>query len=145
MTAPQDGRQRPLARVLVADDEQLARTIVARILEGMGCRVDTVSNGVEAVEAARTVKYDLIFLDGVMPKMSGLEVARAIRLLPGEMGRVPIVGITGNSMEISPEKCREAGMDEYLQKPVGRDAYRQAVDRWALGQGQPPRWADRSA
>ena len=145
MTVPQDGRQRPLARVLVADDEQLARTIVARALEAMGCRVDTVSNGVEAVEVARTVKYDLIFLDGVMPKMSGLEATRAIRLLPGEMGRVPIVGVTGNSMDITAKKCREAGMDGYLQKPVGRDAYRQAVDRWALGQGQPPRRTDGSA
>ena len=116
--------------VLVADDDELARRIVAKILEKLGCHVDAVSDGAEAVEAARTVQYDLIILDGVMPEMDGLEAARQIRLMEGERGRVPIVGVTGDTVRITKEKCREAGMNHYLQKPVGREAYRNVVKQF---------------
>ena len=88
--------------------------------------------------AVRETRYDLIFLDGVMPHMNGVEAARAIRRLPGENGQAPIVGMTGNPVHYPKARCMEAGMSDYLQKPVGRDAYRQAVARWVRRRGEPP-------
>ena len=138
MNSPDDGLSgRP--RVLVADDNEVCRSTVVRILEGMGCRVDAVSDGVAAVEAARRARYDLIFLDGIMPEMDGIEAARAIRQLPGENGQAPIVGITGNPVQIPKATCLEVGMNEYLQKPIGRDAYKQAVARWVHGRAEAAR------
>ena len=138
MSSSEDKGRRPVVQVLVADDDAHARNIVTMILEGMGCRVDAVANGAEAVEAADKLRSDLIYLDGVMPEMDGIEAARAIRQLPGERGRVPIVGITGATTTITEEKCRQAGMNDYLEKPIGRDDYRDAVRRWALGEDKPP-------
>ena len=137
MASPDDKQSGALPRVLVADDNDVCRSIVVRILEGMGCRVDTVSDGAAALEATRKARYDLIFLDGIMPEMDGIETARAIRRLPGESGQVPIVGITGNPVQIPKAKCLEVGMNEYLQKPIGRDAYKQAVARWVHRQPEP--------
>ena len=138
MSSPDDGLSgRP--RVLVADDDEVCRSTVIRILERMGCRVDTVSDGAAAVEAARRDRYDLIFLDGIMPEMGGIEAARAIRQLPGENGQAPIVGITGNPVQVTKAGCLEAGMDQYLQKPIGKAAYQQAVDRWVYGRTEPAR------
>ena len=135
MTASDD--RRPLARVLVADDNDLCRSLVVSMLEDMGCQVDAAADGAAAVEAAAQTQYDLIFLDGVMPEMGGIEVARAIRQSGGPNGAVPIVGITGNPVQVTKDECLAAGMDEYLQKPVGREIYRQAVARWVFGEARP--------
>ena len=137
---PQHQKQPPPpARVLVADDNETCRNTVVGILQGMGCQVDTVTDGEAAVAAAREARYDLIFLDGVMPGMNGIETTRAIRRLPGEKGQAPIVGITGDPVHIPKAKCIEAGMSDYLQKPVGRSAYRQAVARWVQRRAEPAR------
>ena len=125
--------------MLVADDDEVCRSTVVRILERMGCRVDTVSDGAAAVEAARRARYDLIFLDGILPEMGGIEAAREIRQLPDEKGQAPIVGITGNPVQVTKAGCLEAGMDQYLQKPIGKAAYKQAVDRWVYGRTEPAR------
>jgi CheY-like chemotaxis protein len=137
VTALEDTQRQPPARVLVADDNELCRNIVVSILEGMGCRVDAVGDGAAAVEAAEATRYDLIFLDGIMPEMNGIEAARAIRRIRGVRGRAPIVGITGNPVQISKDQCLQAGMNDYLQKPTGREAYKQAVLRWAFRQPEP--------
>ena len=118
MTALHEGPSMPVGRVLVADDNDLCRSLVVSMLEGMGCRVDGVSDGAAAVEAAGQNRYDLIFLDGIMPEMDGIEAARAIRELPGRDGRVPIVGVTGNPVQIPKAKCLEAGASDYMPKPV---------------------------
>lgn len=132
MTAPENDRPKPVARVLVADDNELCRSLVVGILERMGCRVDAVGHGAAAVAAAAKTQYDLIFLDGIMPHMDGIEATRAIRDLPGANGRASIVGITGNPVQIPRDRCLEAGMNEYLQKPISTGAYKQAVARWVF-------------
>ncbi len=137
MDSQDDSSPKPRARVLVADDNELCRSIVVSIVEEMGCRVDAVSNGAAAVAAAMTVQYDLIFLDGIMPGMNGIEAARVIRRIPGQKGRVPIVGITGNPMQIPKADWVQAGVNEYIQKPIGREAYKQVVARWALRRPAP--------
>ena len=139
MEAQQERERGPRPRVLVADDEPQTRAIVTAILEGLGCRVDAVGNGAEAVEAAGRERYDLIFMDGVMPVLDGLEATRRIRRAEGNGRRVPVVGITGNTRQFTERACREAGMDGYLRKPVGRKDYAQAVARWAPSpEGRPP-------
>ena len=111
----------PLAerlRVLVAEDNQINQILTVTILEREGHRVDTVANGIEAVEAASTIPYDLILMDVHMPEMDGVEATAEIRKLPGAQGRVPIVAVTANAMEGERERLLAAGMNDYLSKPI---------------------------
>ncbi len=105
------------------------RDILARIIQNMGFEVDSVKNGREAVEAAGKSRYSLIVLDGMMPELSGLEAARAIRQIEHLGPSVPIIGISG-SIEINQDVCREAGMNDFLTKPPRIQAIRDVVQRW---------------
>ena len=88
------------------------------ILGGLGLAVETVCNGAEAVEAARTGAYDLILMDVHMPVMDGLDATRAIRAMGGTAGRTPIVALTANVQPEQVVRCREAGMDGHVGKPI---------------------------
>jgi PAS domain S-box-containing protein len=105
-------------RILVADDAAANRELVVAILGGLEVAVDTVEDGVQAVEAARTGDYDLILMDVHMPVMDGLGATRAIRALEGEPGRVPIVALTANVQPEQAMRCLEAGMDDHVGKPI---------------------------
>jgi len=105
-------------RLLMADDAAANRELVVAILGGMGVTLETVEDGVQAVEAARDGGYDLILMDVHMPLMDGLDATRAIRALDGEAGRVPIVALTANVQPEQVLRCREAGMDDHVGKPI---------------------------
>ncbi|MGV8929240.1 MAG: PAS domain-containing protein [Brevundimonas sp.] len=105
-------------RILVADDAAANRELVVAILASMGVALETVENGAQAVEAARTGLYDLILMDVHMPVMDGLDATRAIRALGGEVGKVPIVALTANVQPEQVQRCREAGMDDHVGKPI---------------------------
>ena len=105
-------------RILMADDAAANRELVVAILGGMGVALETVENGAQAVEAARTGAYDLILMDVHMPVMDGLDATRAIRALDGEAGGVPIVALTANVQPEQVLRCREAGMDDHVGKPI---------------------------
>jgi PAS domain S-box-containing protein len=105
-------------RILVADDAAANRELAVAILGGLGVVVETVEDGGEAVEAARTGGYDLILMDVHMPVMDGLDATRAIRSLGGEPGRVPIIALTANVQPEQVQRCREAGMDDHVGKPI---------------------------
>ncbi len=105
-------------RILMADDAPANRELVGAILGGMGMTVETVEDGVQAVEAARTGGYDLILMDVHMPNMDGLDATRAIRGLGGEVAGVPIVALTANVQPEQVARCREAGMDAHVGKPI---------------------------
>ena len=104
--------------ILMADDAAANRELVTAILGGMGVALDTVADGAQAVEAARTGRYDLILMDVHMPVMDGLEAARAIRRLEGAAGRIPIIALTANVQPEQVLRCREAGMDDHVGKPI---------------------------
>ncbi|MDX2015709.1 MAG: response regulator [Myxococcaceae bacterium] len=104
--------------VLVADDNAINRNVARRLLERLGCTVTLAANGVEAVEAARTLDFDVVFVDCQMPVLDGYDATRAIRALGGTRGRVPIVAMTANALPGDRDSCLEAGMDDYLAKPV---------------------------
>ena len=104
--------------VLLVDDTPVNRVITGKMLQRLGCHVDQAVNGLEAVCKARESRYDLILMDCCMPEMDGYEATGAIRALPGDLARVPIVALTAYAMPEDRERCLAAGMDEYLSKPV---------------------------
>ncbi len=123
-----DAREGPL--VLVVDDNPINLKVAARILERLGCHVTTAVDGRQAVELVRTVPFRLVFMDCMMPEMDGFEATRAIRTLGGHRGSVPIVAVTANAMAGDRERCLDAGMNDYLAKPIRPDGLRVAVERW---------------
>ena len=115
------GDRHPL-RILLAEDNTVNQQIALLVLESMGYRADVASNGVEAVEAVEQFPYDLVLMDVQMPEMDGLEATRQIRArpIPPERGVLPIriVAMTANAMQGDREACLDAGMDDYLAKPI---------------------------
>jgi CheY-like chemotaxis protein/HPt (histidine-containing phosphotransfer) domain-containing protein len=114
-------------RILLAEDSQTNAMVATALLERRGARVDLVGNGREALEAVRQRPYDLIIMDIAMPEMDGLTATRQIRALGGPLARLPILGMTAHAMPGDEKACRDAGMDQYLTKPIDRIAFLKAV------------------
>gem|GEM_PF-3141974 len=112
---------RPL-RILLAEDNATNRMVATELLRPHAVRVDAVANGLEAVEAARTVPYDVVLMDVNMPEMDGLAATRAIRTLAGTAGTVPIVAITAGAFEDDRARSLAVGMNGYLAKPYRKSA-----------------------
>ncbi len=110
------GRKHPL-RILLAEDNQVNQKLALRILEQMGYRADVASNGLEAIESVERQTYDVILMDVQMPEMDGLDATRSIRLLT-TIAQPRIIAMTANAMEGDREMCIEAGMDDYISKPI---------------------------
>jgi signal transduction histidine kinase/ActR/RegA family two-component response regulator len=106
-------------RILLAEDNPVNQRVALRLLTSMGHQVQTACNGEEAVAAMERMEYDLVLMDCQMPKLDGYGATRAIRGL--ENGRrVPIVALTANAMADDRRRCLEAGMDDFLAKPVSK-------------------------
>lgn len=105
-------------RILVAEDNSVNQTVIRAMLERAGHRVDTVANGAEAITAATSQTYDVILMDVYMPEMDGVSATRRIRELSGPAGETPIIALTANAMKGDRETYLEAGMDDYVAKPI---------------------------
>ena len=119
--------------VLLAEDNATNQFIAVKLLEKFGCRIDVVDNGIEAVNAAKTKRYDLIFMDCQMPEMDGYEATKKIRELeelPGREERIPIIAMTAHALSGDRGKCLDAGMDDYLAKPILPDSLGAAIKKW---------------
>ena len=105
-------------RILLAEDNVVNQKLALRLLQQMGYRADLASNGIEAVESVQRQAYDVVLMDVQMPELDGLDATRRLcALLPA--GRRPrIVAMTANAMQGDRELCLEAGMDDYLTKPI---------------------------
>ncbi len=132
------------ARVLVAEDNEVNQKVAARILEKLGYRVEVAENGEEALLACARTAYDAVLMDGQMPGMDGFEATRRIRERERESGgpRLPIVAMTASAMKGDRERCLEAGMDDYVSKPVTPEALEAVLRRWV---GAPAAPAEKAA
>jgi CheY-like chemotaxis protein len=105
-------------RILLAEDNGINTMLAVSMLQSAGYAVEHVGNGAEALEAARSGRFDLILMDIQMPEMDGLEATRLIRKLDGEAGAVPIMAMTALSLPSDRDACIAAGMNDYISKPI---------------------------
>jgi CheY-like chemotaxis protein len=119
-------------RLLVADDNAVNQKVAMMLLKRLGYTTDTVANGVEVLQALAAKNYDIVFLDVQMPEMDGYEASRRIRakFAPDEAERPRIIAMTGNAMLGDRERCLQAGMDDYISKPVRLDELVAALEKW---------------
>jgi signal transduction histidine kinase/DNA-binding response OmpR family regulator len=119
-------------RILLAEDNAVNQRLACRLLEKRGHRVTVAANGREAVEAVRRDVFDLVFMDVQMPVMGGFEATAVIRAAEGQTGkRLPVIAMTAHALTGDRERCLEAGMDEYITKPLNAKELYALLDRLA--------------
>ena len=116
-------------RILAVDDNEVNLQIATELLHGQGFEVDTAQDGRQALELVRRQPYDLVLMDMQMPVMDGLSATRAIRQRP-EGARLPIVAMTANAMEKDRRDCLQAGMNDFLTKPIDPQRLASVVQAW---------------
>lgn len=124
------------AHVLIVDDVSTNLFVLQSLLAKHGVRVDKAKNGLEALAALRSqAEYDLVFMDCQMPEMDGYEATRQIRNKENKNinHAVPVVAMTANAMQGDKDKCLEAGMDDYLTKPINKKSIEGALAKWLAG------------
>ncbi len=125
--------RRHRVRILLAEDNLTNQKVAMRILEKLGFSADAVPNGFEAVQAVESRPYNLVLMDCQMPEMSGYEATHQIRTrstIPNP--NIPIIAMTANAMKGDREKCLDAGMDDYISKPVDPSALVDMIEKWLL-------------
>ena len=130
-----DVKGRPL-KILLVDDNPVNRKVAKRMLQNLGHEVEVAIDGECAVNAVSRADFDLVFMDCQMPVMDGFVATAQIRQLEGPRARVPIVAMTANAMQGDRERCLSEGMDDYISKPVRRDALVEILERFKPGAAQ---------
>jgi CheY-like chemotaxis protein len=117
--------------ILLAEDNVVNQRVAARILEKRGHVVQVVNNGREVIEALGCERFDLVLMDVQMPEMDGFEATAAIRQREQDTGKhIPIIAMTAHAMKGDRERCLEAGMDDYVSKPVDPKSLLAVLQRW---------------
>jgi CheY-like chemotaxis protein len=119
-------------RILLVEDNITNQQVALGILKKLGLRADVVANGAEALKALEQIPYDLVLMDVQMPEMDGLEATRQIRD-PESAVRdhtVPVIAMTAHAMAGDREKCRKAGMNDYISKPVAPEVLAGKLEKW---------------
>ena len=124
---PEQGGQ---IRILLAEDNAINALLTRTLLEAEGHSVDTVEDGALAVEAMKTSRYDLIFMDMRMPNMDGLEATRKIRSLSNVGRTLPIIALTANAFDDDRNACFDSGMNDFMTKPVSAEELSEKVRDW---------------
>ena len=121
-------------KILVAEDNVVNQCITTELLQRHACSVDIANNGVEALDKARSGHYDLILMDCLMPEMDGFEATGAFRAFESssQRKRIPVIAFTANAMAGDREKCLQAGMDDYISKPVNEQALKNMLEKWLV-------------
>jgi CheY-like chemotaxis protein/nitrogen-specific signal transduction histidine kinase/HPt (histidine-containing phosphotransfer) domain-containing protein len=130
------------AHVLLVEDSPTNRAVALAMLRTAPLAVDAVENGAQALERLRHAQYDLVLMDVAMPVLDGLDTTRAIRALNGPISRVPVIAMTANALSADEARCREAGMNDYLTKPIERANLFAMLTRWLGPLGTPRKVID---
>jgi signal transduction histidine kinase/ActR/RegA family two-component response regulator len=129
-------------RILVAEDNSVNCQVVSSMLQKWGYPCDIAPNGKEAFQAWKTGAYEMILMDLQMPDMDGLDATRAIRAAEAPFGRhIPIIAMTAYALDGDRKKCLEAGMDDYISKPVKSAILRDTIQKWSALGGKSPKAA----
>ncbi|HLG99206.1 MAG TPA: ATP-binding protein [Bryobacteraceae bacterium] len=121
-------------RILLAEDNVVNQKLVAELLRREGQDIEVAGNGREAVAAAERAAFDLIFMDVQMPEMDGFEATGEIRRMESNSGQhTPIIAVTANAMKGDEQRCIQAGMDDYISKPINVQDLRAILKKWPAG------------
>ncbi|MCB1736676.1 MAG: response regulator, partial [Gammaproteobacteria bacterium] len=120
--------------VLLVEDNPVNQLVTRKMLEALGVRVDVADDGRQALELLNRKSYELVLMDCQMPNVDGYEATHRWRVIEAErhLPPTPIVALTANAMEGDRERCLDAGMNDYLSKPTGRDALQAMLQRWLV-------------
>jgi signal transduction histidine kinase len=122
------------ARLLLVEDNPMNQRVVTLMTERLGHDIDVVSDGRAAIEAVSSgPRYDLILMDCHLPELDGFEATRLIRQLEGEVARTTIIALTASAYAADRQRCLDAGMDDYLAKPIGFALFSSTLKRWLAG------------
>ena len=120
--------------MLVCEDNEVNQIVFSQILSQAGVTFKIAPDGQEGIAMYRHTNPSLILMDVSMPRLNGLDATRAIREIEQETGRhTPIIGVTAHALKGDMEKCLDAGMDDYLSKPVSPDALAAKIEKWIGG------------
>ena len=151
MTAATEREPQPVSAnvpldILIAEDNEVNQLVFGQILNGLDLSYRIAANGRTAVEMHRSLKPRLILMDVSMPEMNGYEATRAIRAAERATGgHTPIIGVTAHALKGDREKCIDAGMDDYLSKPISPDRLSAKIGSWLSETSLPEREMARSA
>jgi signal transduction histidine kinase/CheY-like chemotaxis protein len=121
------------AKILLAEDNAVNLKVALKQLQKLGYEADPVGNGLEVLEALSRINYDLILMDCHMPEMDGYEATRRIRNSGAAFSAIPIIAMTANAMQGDRETCLQAGMNDYISKPVKLSELQDALEKYAPG------------
>jgi len=121
-------------RILLAEDNTANQMVIRSILEHAKMLVDVVSNGIEAVDAVQKNRYDIVLMDISMPEMDGMTATKAIRSLASSDCHIPIIALTAHTLSGDKERFLDAGMNDYLSKPLNRKTALNCIATWTRGQ-----------
>ena len=120
--------------ILLAEDNRVNQMVTGKLLKTLGCHCTIANNGVECLEYLQHNHYDLILMDCMMPELDGLEATRRIRANGTD---IPIIALTAKAMPVDEQACRDAGMDDYIDKPVSLERMKRILSLWADKIGKP--------
>jgi PAS domain S-box-containing protein len=133
-------------RVLLAEDNMVNQQVALGILKKLGVNADKVANGLEAIKALEAIPYDLVLMDCQMPELDGYEATARIRSEESAVlnHAVPIIAMTANAMQGDKQKCLDAGMNDYIAKPISSEALAKALEKWLPCEDNDERVSDNS-